>query len=122
MRDEHIINILESAPFADLSERELASVTAHCATCASCQRAYEAARVSALLLKERVAESVEPSPFFQTRVLAALRGRQTNEAWSFARLWRSAGALVSSMAAIVALLAGLTFLAPASQPTTTQTV
>ena len=123
MKDEHIINMLESAPFASLDERELAVVTTHCATCAACLRAYEAARISALLLKERTTANVEPSPFFQTRVLAALRERQAaNEASSFARLWRSAGALVSSMAAIVALLAGLTLLAPATQPTTTQTV
>jgi anti-sigma-K factor RskA len=122
MQDEHITGLLEGAPFASLSERELATIKAHTAACSACQRAYEAARLSALLLKERATESVEPSPFFQTRVLAALRERQANEAWSFARLWKSAGALVSSMAALVALLAGLTFLAPATQPTTTQTL
>jgi anti-sigma-K factor RskA len=123
MKDEHITSLLEGAPFARLSERELATIKAHTSVCAACRRAYEAARRAALLLKERAAESVEPSPFFQTRVLAALRERQAgNEGWSFARLWRSAGALVSSMAAVVALLAGLTFLAPASQPTTTETV
>ncbi|PYS90425.1 MAG: hypothetical protein DMF64_14990 [Acidobacteria bacterium] len=123
MKDEHIINMLESAPFASLTERELVVVTAHCAACATCQRAYEAARISALLLKERASERVEPSPFFQTRILAALRERQAaNEAWSFVRLWKSAGALVSSMAALVALLAGLTFLAPTTQPAMPQTV
>lgn len=123
MRDEHIIELLEAAPFARLGERELATIKAHTSSCAACRRAYEAARISALLLKEHAAEGVAPSPFFQTRVLAAWRERQaTQEAWSFARLWRSAGALVSSMAAVVALLAGLIFLAPASPPAATVSV
>jgi hypothetical protein len=79
-----------------------------------CRRAYDAARVASLLVKERAAATFEPSPFFQTRVLAALRERQAaNAPFSFARLWKTAGALVGSMAASVALLAGLTFLAPA---------
>ncbi|MGH9901424.1 MAG: hypothetical protein ACRD68_06375 [Pyrinomonadaceae bacterium] len=116
MKDEHVIDILESAPFAGLGESELASVRAHAARCPECRRAYDAARVSSLLLKERAAAGIEPSPFFQTRVMAALRERQAaNEAWSFGRLWRAAGALVSGMAATVALLAGLTFLSPVTQ-------
>jgi hypothetical protein len=124
MKDRHVTAILDSAPFAALSESELASVRAHAAECVDCERAYEAARVSTLLVKERASEVFEPSPFFQTRVLAALRERQTaNEGVSFARLWRAAGALVASMAASVALLAGLTFVVPsqATPETTTGT-
>jgi predicted anti-sigma-YlaC factor YlaD len=117
MRDEHVIATLEGKPFDSLSEGELATVRAHAGECAECRRAFDAARVSSLLLKERAAAVVEPPPFFQTRVLAALRERQAaGEAWSFARLWKSAGALVASMAASVALLAGLTFVAPDAQP------
>lgn len=117
MKDEHIINMLESAPFGKLDESELASARAHTRNCLECRRAFEAAQVSTLLLKERVAAEFEPSPFFQTRVLAALRERQTaNEAWSLRRLWTSAGALVSSMAATVAVLCVLTFIAPTAQP------
>lgn len=113
MRDEHIIAILESAPLASLDESELARVRAHVATCEDCRRAYKAARVASLLVKERAAETFEPSPFFQTRVLAALRERQAaGDMFSLARLWRAASALVASMAAVVALLACLTFFAP----------
>lgn len=121
MKDRHVIAILDSAPFAALSETDLASVRAHAAACDDCQRAYEAARASSLLLKEHAAQVFEPSPFFQTRVLAALRERQAARAqFSFARLWSAAGTLVASMAASVALLAGLTFIAP-SQATTDAT-
>jgi hypothetical protein len=115
MKDEHVISILESGPFGSLAESELAIVRAHVVHCAACRGAFEAAQISALLLRERAAASVEPSPFFQTRVMAALRERQaSNEASvpSFWRLWKATGALVSSMAATVAALAVLTFSAP----------
>jgi hypothetical protein len=114
MRDEHVRHILEGAPFAKLSEGELETVRAHAARCEECARAFEAARVSSLLLTERAEQVSEPSPFFQTRVLAALRERRAAEeaAPAWRRLWRAAGALVTSMAAVVLLLAGLTFVAP----------
>ena len=110
MRDQHVIDILESAPLAQLGERELSAVRAHVEVCAPCGRAYEAAQVASLLVRERAARTFEPSPFFQTRVLAALRERQAAlpEALSLGRLWRAAGALVSSLATAVVLLGGLT--------------
>ena len=113
MREQHIKAILEGAPLASLSEAELETVREHAARCADCGRAFRAARVAAELLRARAAEEFEPSPFFQTRVLAALRARRAEEeAPALRRLWRAAGALAASMAATVALLAGLTFLAP----------
>ncbi len=122
MRDEHITGMLENAPLAELSEGELEAVHAHTALCAECLRAYEAARVSSLLLRESAAAEVEPSPFFQTRVLAALRERRAREEEvpALSRLWRAAGALVSSMAVTVVALAALTFTVPVT-PTTTET-
>jgi hypothetical protein len=110
MRDEHIISILERAPLTQLGERELSTVRAHVEVCAGCRRAYEATQVASLLVRERAARTFEPSPFFQTRVLAALRERQAAvpEVFSLGRLWRAAGALVSSMATAVVLLGGLT--------------
>jgi hypothetical protein len=117
MRDEHIIGKIERAPLSDLSDGELANMRAHTEGCGACRRAFEAAHISALLLRERVAETIEPSPFFQTRVLAALRERQAaGETSAFRRLWNATGALVSSMAATVAALLILTVFAPTSQP------
>jgi len=113
MKDKHIINLLESAPLAELSESDLSEIRAHAGECAGCHQAFEAAQISTLLLKERVAETFEPSPFFHTRVMATLRERQTaNDQWAWSRMWRSAGALASSMAATVAALAVLTFVIP----------
>ena len=118
MKSEHIINLIESAPLADLKESDLVSVRAHASICTSCNQAFQAARISALLLKEHAAEVFEPTPFFQTRVLAALRERQ-NELWSWSRMWRATGALASSMVATVAAIAVLTFVVPGlrSEPT-----
>ena len=117
MRDEHIKRLLDEAPLSSLGQAELAAVRAHVETCAECGRAFEAARVSSLMLKARTQEAFEPSPFFQTRVLAALRERRAaeEERWTLGRLWKSAGLLVSSMAATTAALAVFTFVAPQEQ-------
>jgi predicted anti-sigma-YlaC factor YlaD len=114
MRDEHIKRLLDEAPLSSLGRAELAAVRAHAETCGDCRRAFDAALASSLMLKARAAEAFEPSPFFQTRVLAALRERRAaeEERWTLARLWKSAGLLVSSMAATVAALAVFTFVAP----------
>ena len=118
MKAQHIVSILENTPFAGLSESDLVLIRAHTNVCSNCQQAYEAAQISALLLKERVADAIEPSPFFQTRVLAILRERQTgNEPWALRRMWRAAGALVSSMALTVATLAVLSFVVPSTKST-----
>ena len=120
MKDKHIINILESAPLAMLSESDLSEVRAHTDECAGCRQAFEAAQIATLLVKERSAETFEPSPFFHTRVMATLRERQTtNEQWAWSRMWRAAGALASSMVATVAALAVLTFVIPSQVTTVT---
>ena len=118
MKDKHIINLIVNTVFASLSEADLETIRTHAAECESCERAFAAARLSFLLLKGRSVETFEPSPFFQTRVMAHLRERQAaNEGWSWTRIWRATGALASSMVATVAALAILTFMIPES-PTT----
>lgn len=120
MKDAHIISILESGPFTSLSESDLATVRAHVTRCEGCRRAYRAAQISALLVKERAAQEVEPSPFFQAQVMAALRERQASTETSVSslwRLWKATGALVSGMAVTVAALAVLTLFAPSLEST-----
>jgi hypothetical protein len=123
MRDEHIISLIENTSLASLSENDLTVIRAHAKDCSNCFRAFEAAQVSLLLLKEhaavQAASDFGPSPFFHTRVLATLRERQAvNDSWAFGRLWRTAGALASSMVATVAILAFLTFVVPDTQVAT----
>ena len=113
---KHIISLIENQPLTNLTEADLADVRAHNEVCSSCKRAFTAAQISMLLLREGAPEMFAPPPFFQTRVLAALRERQAaNEPWAWAKLWKATGALASSMAATVAMLAVLTFVLPGTQ-------
>lgn len=122
MKDKHIIHVLDSSPILSLSESELTEIQVHVRACVSCREAYEAARVSAIVLQSRAQATIEPSPFFQTRVMAAWREQQAVESvpamW---RLWGSAKALVSTMAVTTAALAVLSFMMPAT-PAVDQTV
>ena len=118
MKDNHIIKLIEETPFTQISELDLKTISAHVAGCESCEAAFTAARLASVMISERTAEGFEPSPFFQTRVMAHLRERQAaNETWSWNRIWRATGALASTMMATVAALAVLTFVIPESPST-----
>jgi predicted anti-sigma-YlaC factor YlaD len=117
MNEIHITEILDNASITSLSEVELIEIRAHTKDCESCRDAFEAAQLSAVILRNRAQATIEPSPFFQTRVMAALREQQAVESvpamW---RLWKSAKVLVSSMAVTTAALAALSFVLPATTP------
>jgi hypothetical protein len=123
MKDKHITEVLDSAALANLSPSELDEIRAHVRDCEPCGSAFEAAQLSAVVIQERAQAVIEPSPFFQTRVMAALREQQAAESVpSLWRLWNSARGLVSSMALTTAALAALSFVvaAPAT-PSADQT-
>jgi hypothetical protein len=123
MKDKHITEILDNTSIANLSEFELNEVRIHVKDCASCRDAYEAARLSAVIIKSRTQVTIEPSPFFQTRVMAALREQQAVDSVpAMFRLWKSARALVSSMAVTTAALAVLSFVLPGPAVADDQTV
>ena len=126
MNESHITNILDNSSLENLPERDLLVIRAHVETCAECDRAFAAAQIAALLVKESADEAAENSgnmnPFFQTRVLAAWREQQAMTSVSaFRRLWNTTGALVASMAATTAALAVLTLVFPSSEPASQQT-
>ncbi len=113
MKDQHIIEIIDNVSLASLSQTELEEVRRHASECDSCGAALKAAQIAALVIKERTQVTIEPSPFFHTRVLAAWREQRTVESVpAFVRLWKSASALVSSMAVATIALAALTFVVP----------
>lgn len=116
MKNEHILDILDDKVFDELSRDERRELEIHTANCRSCLKAYEAAKMSSLLLKTSVTQNFEPSPFFQTRVLANLREKQARikPLAAFARIWRASGALVVMMITTVFVLIGLTVFAPAN--------
>lgn len=124
MNDKHITEVLDSVALAALSPSELDEIRAHARDCEPCNSAFAAAQLSALVIKERAQAVIEPSPFFQTRVMAALREQQATESVpALLRLWKSARGLVSSMALTTAALAALSFMVSTPATTTTdQTV
>ena len=112
-KQQHIIEVIDSVALASLTTVQLDEVKSHARECASCRTAFEAAQVSALVIKQRAQVKIEPSPFFQTRVMAAWREQQSVESVpAFLRLWKSASALVSTMALATVVLAVMTFVYP----------
>ena len=117
MKNNHIIEMIDTVSIATLSESELDEMKAHARECASCQSAFEAAQLCAAIIKERAEVTIEPSPFFQTRVMAAWREqRAVDSVPAFRRLWQSARALVSAMAVATIALAAVSFISPEQTP------
>lgn len=109
MADTHIIGTLEERPFDSLSVDDTARVQSHIAVCDQCRSAYDAARIAASLIDARAAETVDVAPFFKTRVMAAIRERRLSpEEPALVRMWRAAGALVSTFAVLLVVLVGMT--------------
>ena len=118
MRDQHINTLLEEKPVSRLSADELAVIESHIAACSDCLRAYRAAQLAESLIEARAAESHEVSPFFKTRVMAAIREQRLSpEPGAWVRIWRAAGSLVLAMATLMVILIGLNvFISPADAP------
>ena len=118
---KHILDLLDSKRVDQLSESERSAVYQHINECSDCHLSFQASHLAARLARERAAAVIKPSPFFHTRVMAAVREvRVAADVPVLTRLWRSAGLLASSMAATVATLAVLTFFAPSVQTTVDQ--
>ena len=117
MKQSHIITIIEQRCIGQLCQAEIAEIEIHVADCADCRRVYRAAQVSDRLVRARAAETIEASPFFNTRVMAALRERQLSpELPALLRMWKAAGSLVSAMAAVVVILLALTIFGGNAEP------
>jgi predicted anti-sigma-YlaC factor YlaD len=109
MSNTHIISTLENKPFNGLSSDDIATVESHIASCDECRFAYEAARITGGLIQARAAEATVVGPFFNTRVMAAIRQSPLSQRETpLVRMWRAAGALVSAMALLLVILAGMT--------------
>ncbi len=120
MKNEHILKLLEQQPISSLSDDERSRIEVHITTCSDCLRAYQAARASAALLRARAEELVEPSPYFGTRVMAALGESASGQEFTLAAMWRPIRAMVTSMVFFVAILVALTYLNNFTSPTDSQ--
>jgi hypothetical protein len=116
MKDTHILEILDGKKFAGLDDAELETIQAHAAGCADCRQAFEAARVSAVLLNMHAEiPAPQPTAFFQSKVLNALQREKQSlrkPIAAFWRWWQASYPLVCSMLFMVITLALLTVFAP----------
>ncbi|MGI9035667.1 MAG: zf-HC2 domain-containing protein [Pyrinomonadaceae bacterium] len=109
MKDEHILDILDGG----LSHANSALIEAHAARCENCRKALNAARISSALFQ--TAETFQPSPFFETKILSALQRERQNlrkPLAAFWRWWQASAALVAAMILMVVSLIALTVFAP----------
>ena len=113
MKSKHITEILDSVALTELSEADLTTVRAHAEDCSNCHEAFRAAQLSSALLKVKF-EAPSPSPFFQAKVMNALREKQTLQRpiETFRRWWQASATMVGLMVMIVVCLAAATFIAP----------
>jgi predicted anti-sigma-YlaC factor YlaD len=107
---QHITHLLDDKGSRSLTVAEQTQINEHVAVCVECRKAHVAASVGAQLLSARAAVAPLPSPFFHTRVAAALR--QKVEARPTKSIWQMARSLILAQVALVLVLAGLTIATP----------
>jgi len=91
-----------------LEDDQRQAILSHSEGCPECRRWLNAASVAASLIKSRVSVELEPSPFFRTRVTAAIREwGAAAPRWSAEKMWASTRAIVAAMFGIVMVLLAL---------------
>src|SRR3989442_9978857 len=106
---DHITRLLEENAVSRLSPENLSIIRTHIKDCPDCRQAYEAAQVAADLLQVHASQTAAPSPFFTTRVMAAI-GEQANADRSlWIRFWKAMRLPISAMVGVVLLLLAVTF-------------
>lgn len=119
MNSGHIIELLDSHGYRRLPDADRKAVESHSADCADCADALRAVRLSESMLAARVeVAAVAPPPFFETRVLAALREGVSERSpfWSFKRWWQASYGMVGAMLLMTAVFGVLSLIAPKSEP------
>jgi len=90
----------------------LADILSHAEHCDGCRAIYRARLVCDSLIQARSAAIIEPPPFFETRIMAAIRERGAQARRAFLpALWREAGVVLTSIVAVVVILVSLTLMA-----------
>ncbi len=119
MNSGHIIELLDARGYRRLSDADRERVEVHSAICADCSDALRAVRFSESMLAARSEVAVAaPPPFFETRVLAALKDRMAERSpfWSFRRWWQASYGMVGAMLLMTTFFGVLSLIAPTSEP------
>lgn len=117
MKNEHVLDLLDTSALRNIASGDLQAIKLHVAECAGCKHAFDAAVVSAALLEARISESesAEPSPFFNVKVMNAIRAKANvrQPIAAFQKWWQASFSMVSIMLIAVFGLATLAMLVPA---------
>ena len=116
MADGHIIELLDQNSSRELSAGDREAIESHASECPDCLRVYQAFDISGRLLSARAQQTIEPSPFFATRVMAALRESQTEQADPIPALWKPLRSLIASLVTMVVVLVALSIYVARSLP------
>ena len=119
MKDNHILDLLDE----NFDEANSAAVAAHTAHCEGCRVAVNAARISSVLFRAEAVSVFEPSPFFQTKVLNALRRERQSlrkPLAAFWRWWQASSAMIAVMILTAVGFIALTIFAPSNNAPETQ--
>lgn len=120
MRCRQVRKAIDGSVLGQLDGDARAAVGAHCEGCVECRRWLDSAAVAASLVRARASQDIGPTPFFKTRVLAAIRDRGAVPVrLSPEKMWRSTRSIVGSMLAVVIILLTLNLFAPKGPEETT---
>jgi hypothetical protein len=90
---------------------QMSEVRLHADGCQDCRFIYQNWLVADGLIKSRAAETLEPSPFLETRIIAAIREARDRARPAFlATMWQKAGLVLTSIVALVVILVSLNLL------------
>jgi len=112
MRCRKVRKFIDAQPLNQTDGDARLAVLAHCDACVECRQWLQAASIATSLIRARACEETQPSPFFKTRVLAAIREHGGVSARGQLDVWRSAWSIVASMLAVVIVLLALNLFAP----------
>lgn len=117
MKNEHVLELLDGSALRDIASDDMQAIRRHVGECAGCKKAFEAAVVSAALLAVRISESeaAAPSPFFNGKVMNAIRARANvrQPIAAFREWWQASFSMVALMLIAVFGLAAVAVFAPA---------
>lgn len=122
-----IRDLMDSCPAGQLSAKALEEIEGHVEMCPACAAALSATTAIGELFRIRAeaAEKVNPSPFFESIVMGALRARKAVAApmSAFAQWWKATSSILafSASASMVLMVVALMMTSRDETPTTTIT-
>lgn len=124
---DEIRDLMDSCPAGQLSTKALEEIEDHVEMCSACARALSVTTAIGELFRARTenAAKVNPSPFFESLVMGALRARKVvaTPVSAFAQWWRATSSILafSASASVILMVVALMMTSRDETPITTIT-